>query len=100
MIEAACWSHGRRSFFDLAKLSQAPIAIEALRRISELFEIGRTINGKTPEQRVAARQEKSKPLVLALEAWLREQRDKLSSKSETTKAMKTRTPQEFRVPFW
>jgi transposase len=60
-----------RNFFDLAKLNKAPIAIEAVRRIDELFEIERMINGKTPEQRVAVRQEKSKPLVLALEAWLR-----------------------------
>jgi len=80
-------SHGRRNFFDLAKLNKAPIAIEAVRRIDELFEIERTINGKTPEQRVAVRQEKSKPLVLALEAWLRDQRAKLSSKSETAKAI-------------
>ena len=87
IIEAACWSHGRRNFFDLAKLNKAPIAIEAVRRIDELFEIERTINGKTPEQRVAVRQEQSKPLVTALEAWLREQRAKLSSKSETAKAI-------------
>ena len=58
-----------------------------MRRIDELFEIERTINGKTPEQRVAVRQEQSKPLVTALEAWLREQRAKLSSKSETAKAI-------------
>ena len=58
-----------------------------MRRIDELFEIERMINGKTPEQRVAVRQEKSKPLVLALEAWLREQRAKLSSKNETAKAI-------------
>jgi transposase len=87
IIEAACWSHGRRNFFDLAKLNKAPIAIEAVRRIDELFEIERTINGKTPEQRVAVRQEQSKPLVTTLEAWLREQRAKLSSKSETAKAI-------------
>ena len=87
IIEAACWSHGRRNFFDLAKLNKAPIAIEAVRRIDELFEIERTINGKTPEQRVAVRQEQSKPLVTALEAWLREQRARLSSKSETAKAI-------------
>ena len=60
---------------------------EAVRRIDELFKIERTINGKTPEQRVAVRQEKSKPLVLALDAWPREQRAKLSSKSETAKAI-------------
>jgi hypothetical protein len=38
MIEAACWSHGRRNFFDLAKLNKAPIAIEAVRRIDELLK--------------------------------------------------------------
>jgi transposase len=47
VIEAACWSHWRRQFFDLAKLTTAPIATEAVRRIDELFEIERTINGKT-----------------------------------------------------
>jgi transposase len=87
IIEAACWSHGRRKYFDLAKLSKAPIAIEAVRRIDELFEIERTINGMTPEQRVAVRQEKSKPLVADLEAWLRKQRALLSSNSDTSKAI-------------
>src|SRR5258708_28610488 len=42
IVEAACWSHGRRKFFDLAKLTKAPIAIEAVRRIDELFEIERS----------------------------------------------------------
>ena len=87
IIEAACWSHGRRNFFDLAKLNKAPIAVEAVRRIDELFEIERTINGKTPEQRLAVRQAQSKPLIIVLEAWLRNQRDRLSSKSDTVKAI-------------
>ncbi len=26
IIEAACWAHGRRKFFDLARISKAPIA--------------------------------------------------------------------------
>ncbi|MGY3582874.1 hypothetical protein ACVIGB_008061 [Bradyrhizobium sp. USDA 4341] len=33
ILEAACWSHGRRKFFDLAKSGEAPIASEAVRRI-------------------------------------------------------------------
>ena len=87
IIEAACWSHGRRKYFDLAKLNKSPIAIEAVRRIDELFEIERSINGKTPEQRVAVRHEKSKPLVADLEVWLRQQRALVSSKSEIAKAI-------------
>jgi transposase len=30
IIEAACWAHGRRKFYDLARLSKAPIATEAV----------------------------------------------------------------------
>ena len=31
VTEAACWSHGRRKFFELAELGRAPLAIEAVR---------------------------------------------------------------------
>ena len=48
IIEAACWAHARRKFFDLARLNQAPIAIEAVKRIDALFAIERGINGMTP----------------------------------------------------
>ena len=41
ITEAACWAHGRRKFYELAELRKAPLAIEALRRIDELFAIER-----------------------------------------------------------
>ena len=41
ILEAACWAHGRRDFFDLARLAKAPIAVEIVRRIDELFAIER-----------------------------------------------------------
>src|SRR6202022_1481571 len=87
ILEAACWSHSRRKFFDLAKSGEAPIASEAVRRIDVLFEIERTINGKTPEQRLAVRREKSRPLVADLEIWMRQQRTLLSSNNDTAKAI-------------
>ena len=31
IVEAVCWAHARRKFFDLARLNKAPIAIEAVR---------------------------------------------------------------------
>ena len=43
IIEAACWALGRRKLFELAELQKAPIAIEAVRRIDELFAIEREI---------------------------------------------------------
>jgi transposase len=87
IVEAACWAHARRYFFDLARLAKAPIAIEAVERIDALFAIEREINGLPPAQRVAVRHERSRPLVVALESWLREQRAKLSGQSKIAKAI-------------
>jgi transposase len=87
IIEAACWAHARRYFFDLARLDKAPIAIEAVARIDALFAIEREINGLTPQERAAVRDARSRPLAIALEAWLREQRARLSGQSKTGKAI-------------
>jgi hypothetical protein len=48
-----------------------------VRRIDALFDIERSINGKPAEERRAVRQELSKPLVEALQVYMREQRAKL-----------------------
>lgn len=65
----------------------SPLALEAVRRIDELFEIERAINGQSPARRRAVRQELSAPLVANLEAWMREQRAKLSRGNDVAKAM-------------
>ena len=87
IIEAACWAHGRRKFFDLARINKAPIAVEAVERIDALFALEREINGMTPQERVRVRNERSRPLVIELESWLREQRARVSKNSETGKAI-------------
>ena len=101
ILEAACWVHARRPFFVMADLAEnarrkaqgkkpaviSPLALEAVRRIDALFEIERTINGQSAERRRAVRQELSAPLVADLEAWMREQRAKLSRGNDVAKAM-------------
>jgi transposase len=87
IIEAACWAHGRRKFFDLARLNKAPIAAEAVERIDAVFAIEREINGATPQERVRIRHERSQPLIIELQTWLREQRARISKHSETGKAI-------------
>lgn len=52
-----------------------------------LFEIERSINGKTPEQRLLVRRERSRPLVAELEIWMRQQQALLSTKNDTAKAI-------------
>ena len=87
IIEAACWAHGRRKFYELAELRKAPLAIEAVRRIDELFAIEREINGLPPDQRLAVRTQRSRVLVDELEQWMRRERRKLSSRNPIAKAM-------------
>lgn len=87
IMEAACWSHARRKFFDLARLKKAPIAIEAVKRVDALFAIEREINGASADRRLAVRHERSRPLIAELATWLRAQRARLSAKNETAKAI-------------
>ncbi len=106
ILEALCWSHGRRKFFELADIAAnarrgkdaspvSPIALEAVRRIDAVFDIEREINGLPAERRMVARRQRSAPLVTALEAWLRAERAKLSRHNAVAKAvdyMLTRWP--------
>jgi transposase len=106
IIEALCWSHARRKFFELADIAAnarlsktaapiSPIAFEAVRRIDALFDIEREINGLSAARRLAARQERSIPLVAALEGWMRAERARLSRHAAVAKAidyMLTRWP--------
>ena len=101
ILEAACGAHARRPFFALADIETSarrraegkapapisPLALEAVRRIDELFEIERGINGRSAEERRAVRQELSKPIVEELEAWMRTERPKLPRGSDVAKAM-------------
>jgi transposase len=87
ILETACWAHARRKLFELAAVGQAPIAAEAVRRIDELFQIERDIAGLSAEARLAARQERSAPILADLEPWLRLQQERLSRKSEVGKAI-------------
>jgi len=99
--EAACWVHARRPFFAMADLEEnarrkaagkreiplSPIAVEVVRRIDALMAIERAINGKRPEERLAARQSASRPLVDDLHAYLREQVAKLARGHDLAKAI-------------
>jgi transposase len=87
ITEAACWAHSRRKLFELAELSRAPLAVEAVRRIDAIFDAERAINGLPADQRLAVRQQHIAPLVTELETWIRENRGKLSRHSPVAKAM-------------
>jgi len=87
IVEAACWAHARRKFFELARLNKAPIAVEAVARIDALFAIERETNGLSPVERRKVRQQRSRPRVEALGTWLHEQYAKLSPNNQVAKAI-------------
>ena len=60
---------------------------EGTRGAHALFAIEREINGLMPQERLRVRQERSRPLIIELQTWLREQRARLSKNSDTTKAI-------------
>src|SRR5215217_4405782 len=78
---AFCWAHCRRRFYELYRSTGSPLAEEALRRIDELYAIEAEVRGRPAEARRAVRQERSKPIVNALHAWLGVQLGRVSGKS-------------------
>jgi transposase len=93
---ALCWAHARRPFFELADIAAnarrgknapaiSPIALEAVKRIDALFEIERTINGLSADERRRIRQEQSAPLLTDLKEWLRDERSRLSRSASVIK---------------
>jgi transposase len=99
-LEAACWAHARRPFFGMADIEEnarrkaagkreiplSPIAIEVVRWIDALLEIERSINGKSPQERLEVRRALSRPLVEDLQRYMHEQLAKLSRGNDLAKA--------------
>ena len=87
IVEAACWAHVRRKFFDLHQAHASPVAKEALDRIGQLYGIEKEIRGRSPNERREVRRARSRPLLDAMNAWLKNTMLKLSRKSELAKAI-------------
>ncbi len=85
---AFCWAHVRRRFYELAAAGPAPIASEALERIGGLYAIESEIRGRSPDERRDARQAKSRPILNAIEPWLREKLTLISQKSKLAEAIR------------
>jgi transposase len=101
ILEAGCFAHARRKFFELADVEGAarkksrgekagiiyPIALDAVLKLDALFDIERSINGKSAAERLAVRRELSAPLMAELHNWLKAQLAKLSRNHDLAKAI-------------
>ena len=85
---AFCWAHCRRRFYELHAATASPLAAEVLARIGKLYEIEADIRGQPANARRSERQERSRPLVEALHAWLEVQVTRVSGKSGLAEAIR------------
>ena len=101
VLEAGCFAHARRKFFELADVEGAarkkscgertgtvyPIALEAVQKLDALFEIERSINGRPSAERLGARREHSAPLMEDLHNWSQAKLAKLLRNHDLAKAI-------------
>ena len=85
---AYCWAHARRKLHEVAQSGTAPIAEEGLKQIVALYRIEKDIRGLTAEARLAARQDRSAPLIANFETWLTVHRARASAKAPLGEALK------------
>jgi transposase len=85
---AACWAHTRRKFYEIAEADGAPVATEALRRISELYVVEAHVRGQSPAHRVAARRAHSKSLVDSMRLWMETQVQLLPGRGKLAEAIR------------
>jgi transposase len=88
VIEAACWAHVRRKFFDLHTARQSPVAADALQRIRALYAIEDDVRGRPPDERRHAREKRARPLLDDMRAWLDTTLRQTSKRSDLAKAIR------------
>lgn len=88
---AFCWAHVRRRFFELASAGSSPIATAVLGHIAQLYAIDAAVRGRSPDERRAARQERSRPIVEELRRFLDAKLAQISRKSTLAEAIRYAT---------
>src|ERR1700761_1184204 len=83
IVEAACWAHVRRKFYDIHVAHGSAIAGEAIQRIGKLYDIEREVRGQASQLRREIRQTRARPLMDELHLWFHKTLAGLSPKSDT-----------------
>jgi transposase len=88
LVEVACWAHARRKIYEVHAATKSPAAQELLERIGELFAIEADIRGRTPQERLAARIERSVPLLTHIKLKFEQTLGSISQKGTLAKAIR------------
>ena len=78
----------RRYFYEFHASTQSPLAAEVLAQIQALYAVEGQIRGHSAEHRRQARQDRSRPIVEALHAWLQAHLGRVSAASDLAKAIR------------
>lgn len=88
IIRVGCWAHARRRFFEAFKSSQGQkVGKQGLAFIKKLYDVEEKSKDSTVQERFQARQEKARPILSELHAWLKEQQGKVTPTSLAGKAV-------------
>ncbi len=78
----ACWAHVRRRFIEATHgRKNTAAAHQMVALIHKLYQVERAARDKTPEERVAIRQQKAAPILDKIKAWLDEKVSQVLPKS-------------------
>ena len=75
-------------FYSAVDTQGSAIADEAIKRIAQLYAVEKAARGSPPDERRRLRQEKAKPVLDDLEAWLHAQLTRISGKSPLAGAIR------------
>ena len=75
ITELGCMAHARRKFFEVFASNKSPVAGHALDSIKALYRIERKAGRLKAEDRRRLRQKRAVPILDALHAWLKQQRE-------------------------
>jgi transposase len=97
ITHVGCWSHARRKFDEALKAQRSSVkkkrsvkqskALQGLAFIQKLYKIERQIQEKPPDERRRVRQERSRPVMEKLRAWLDDATPRVPPQSLTGKAL-------------
>jgi len=97
ITHVGCWAHARRKFDEALKAQKSSTkrkrsvkeskALQGLAFIQKLYKIERQIQDKPPDERHRVRQERSRPVMEKLRAWLTAAMPRVPPQSLTGKAL-------------
>lgn len=95
IVQAACMAHVRRKFHDVLKIEKGNrIANEALGYIKALYDIERAYSDASCDERLKARQGKSRPIMKSFWEWLVVEGGRIRPGSTLGKAI------SYTIPLW